>query len=210
MGRKSKHPFVDFNGIRYYFLPKTSYYKCDHKHGGERLHRAIWIFHNGPIPVGLDVHHEDEDKDNNRIENYRLLPKPAHSSLHSAQRARDNPAAARKHMLEVVIPAAAKWHGSPEGLAWHSEHGKKTWEGRKGKLLRCAHCKKRFWSLAPKRGFCSPSCQNAARRASGVDNESRACAICGTQFECNKRNKKKTCSHGCWREALSRSYRSRL
>jgi hypothetical protein len=36
------------------------------------LHRAIWIYHNGEIPEGMDIDHVDGDRANNRIENIRL------------------------------------------------------------------------------------------------------------------------------------------
>lgn len=35
-------------------------------------HRLIWIYHNGDIPVGLEIDHINQIKDDNRIENLRL------------------------------------------------------------------------------------------------------------------------------------------
>lgn len=37
------------------------------------LHRVIWILHNGPVPKGLLVDHEDHDHGHNREGNLRLL-----------------------------------------------------------------------------------------------------------------------------------------
>jgi len=37
-----------------------------------RLHRIVWVYHNGDIPSGKFVDHIDGDKSNNRIENLRL------------------------------------------------------------------------------------------------------------------------------------------
>lgn len=36
------------------------------------LHRLIWAWHYGAIPVGYEIDHLDHDKTNNRIENLRL------------------------------------------------------------------------------------------------------------------------------------------
>jgi len=36
-------------------------------------HRAVWIDHYGPIPEGAVVHHKNDKKDDNRIENLELF-----------------------------------------------------------------------------------------------------------------------------------------
>jgi hypothetical protein len=46
-------------------------------------HRWIWEQSNGPVPDGCDVHHENEDKLDNRIENLQLVDKITHKRLHS-------------------------------------------------------------------------------------------------------------------------------
>ncbi len=38
-----------------------------------RAHRLIWVMHNGPIPNGFEVGHEDGNPQNNRIENLKLV-----------------------------------------------------------------------------------------------------------------------------------------
>lgn len=40
-----------------------------------RLHRVVWTLHNGAIPDGKEIDHIDRDKENNRIENLRLVTK---------------------------------------------------------------------------------------------------------------------------------------
>ena len=46
--------------------------KCQFFNHKYELHRIIWFFHNGPIPVGIEVSHIDKNPSNNRIENLRL------------------------------------------------------------------------------------------------------------------------------------------
>jgi hypothetical protein len=38
-----------------------------------RVHRVVWVCHNGPIPDGQEIDHIDMDKSNNNINNLRLV-----------------------------------------------------------------------------------------------------------------------------------------
>lgn len=48
-------------------------------------HRWVWEQANGPIPPGYEVHHRNDNKLDNRIENLELLSKPEHGRLHYYQ-----------------------------------------------------------------------------------------------------------------------------
>src|SRR5258706_11846867 len=45
-------------------------------------HDMIWEQHNGPIPDSYQIHHENENKLDNRIENLRLLDPLTHKRIH--------------------------------------------------------------------------------------------------------------------------------
>ena len=45
-------------------------------------HRYVWIKHYGPIPRGYDIHHINENKHDNRIENLKLLSRKEHIKIH--------------------------------------------------------------------------------------------------------------------------------
>ena len=76
-----------FNRRRYY-LKSTGYFEAsssDNKEGTTILHRAIWIYHNGPIKDGYVVHHIDRDKTNNDLSNLQVMLNGDHVKLHSKE-----------------------------------------------------------------------------------------------------------------------------
>lgn len=81
---KKQLQFVMFNGGKYTIKPSNYYAKTD----GSRslLHRDIWEYHNGQIPDGWDVHHINEDKQDNRLENLECIDKAEHTRHHIAKR----------------------------------------------------------------------------------------------------------------------------
>lgn len=43
------------------------------------MHRAVWMYHNGEIPKGLQIDHINHDRSDNRIENLRLATNATNS-----------------------------------------------------------------------------------------------------------------------------------
>lgn len=76
-----KLDYVEFNGCKY-TIRNTGYFA---KTSGDRslLHRDMWEFFNGKIPDGFDIHHLDENKLNNHIENFICIDKSDHTKLHN-------------------------------------------------------------------------------------------------------------------------------
>lgn len=53
------------------------------KDGSALIHRMVWYDVNGPIPEGYDVHHRNENKQDNRIENLQLHSNVDHQGEHN-------------------------------------------------------------------------------------------------------------------------------
>lgn len=76
-----KREFTHFNGFKYTLRNNGYFGKTTQKR--TLLHRDVYEFYNGEIPEGYDIHHIDEDKTNNKIENLMCLPKSEHTRLFS-------------------------------------------------------------------------------------------------------------------------------
>jgi hypothetical protein len=205
MAHKNKHGAserVVYNGEifrRYPESPQRALAVYFTSQRGRRLHRAIWEAHNGPIPAGWHVHHSDGNPLNNDPANLACQPGPEHLSVHAStpeQRERS-----RQH-VNAIRPLASAWHGSAQGRAWHSQHGKEAFARREALPRTCEQCGRDFASMARRANdrFCSGACKSAWRRAAGVDDVQRLCAACGATFTANKYSKTRCCSGTCaWR-----------
>ena len=116
-----------------------SYYLCGQyfQRKGVRLHRRVWEYHNGEIPAGCHIHHKDGDRSNNDVGNLELLPGREHSSLHMREPDRRE---ASRASIEIARKFACEWHGSAQGLEWHSRRGKANWVGKEYYTRRCDWC----------------------------------------------------------------------
>jgi hypothetical protein len=153
--------FVMFKGRKYRLSGR--YYRAENwGEGASSLHRAKWEHYRGAIPDGFDVHHKDGDGANNLLSNLELFERSAHQRMHTKERI------ARGELSppgELARERAAEWHASPEGLAWHSENGKQSWEAREWHGCVCQECGREFNSPYPTRAkFCHLNCKMQALR----------------------------------------------
>lgn len=179
----------EFNGERFYLC--GNYFQ----HKGKRLHVAVWRFYNGDIPKGYHVHHKDQNRANNELDNLELVESYIHISRHSSSRVEYN----QKHIKDMR-ELASEWHGSEAGRAWHSVHAKETWENMPEHEYVCTSCGKKFTSrhiYGEQNTFCSNACKTYYRAHSGIDDVERVCPVCGKTFKANKYSKKECCSREC-------------
>jgi hypothetical protein len=155
--------FITFQGRRYRLCLPGPYYRAENwGKGTSNLHRARWEYYRGPIPEGFDVHHKDGDGTNNRLANLELVGHGEHARQHTQERiARGE----LKPPSALARERAAAWHASPDGLAWHTENGKRSWNNRVWHPLECQECGRAFKSPYPnKTKFCHLNCKMAAFR----------------------------------------------
>lgn len=160
------------------------------------LHQYIWEKHFGEIPKGYEIHHIDGDTCNNLLNNLQMLDIKSHKRLHWNDYKKEW---ARKNIKENALPKAIEWHKSEDGKEWH----KANYEKNKDKFhqkqeFECQTCGEMF--IGTNNGvnrFCSNNCKSSFRRKSGVDNITRTCSICNSEFVTNKYSKATTCSRGC-------------
>ena len=148
------------------------FYLCGHyyQHKGKRLHRTVWEAYNGDIPEGYHVHHIDEDRSNNQIENLSLMPGLEHMKMHAVEpERREN----GRRAIVLAIAAAPEWHHSEEGKQWHSQMAKAHWDALPWREYKCDFCGKtvRTKSIRQKGPhFCNQNCKAkyARRKKAGL------------------------------------------
>lgn len=162
-----------------------------------RAHQWVWINIHGKIPKGLHIHHKDENKSNNSIDNLSILDPSQHQALHYKL----NPLKREKarKWINEIRPLASKWHGSEEGIAWHKYHAAKERFGKwKPTKYICQQCSKEYKSTKRSRcRFCSNNCKSEWRRKSGIDDIYKMCPSCEKEFKSNKYEKITFCSRKC-------------
>lgn len=117
------------NGEMIPFRKKSNGYWFNNSNGLKYLHREkmrLYLGFTEEQMVDYDVHHIDGNKDNNDINNLKLLTKQEHQKHHAKILTKEQRDARRKNMNEKARPAAIAWHKSEAGRAWHKEQYKKT------------------------------------------------------------------------------------
>lgn len=67
------------------------------------MHRLVWETFNGVIPKGYYVHHKNQIKTDNRLENLELLPIKEHSRMHLEERMENFIDGRKKALSKTVI-----------------------------------------------------------------------------------------------------------
>ncbi len=76
-----------------------------------------------------------------------------------------NTAAHKKHLKEVVQEKAKEWHASEDGIKFHKEIAKKSWQANRATEIKCQFCGRPFVTPFPTRAkYCHDNCKQSALR----------------------------------------------
>ncbi|MBR4384122.1 MAG: HNH endonuclease [Selenomonadaceae bacterium] len=173
--------YQKFDGITY---KKDS---SGHYRKNFSIQQSVWRYYNGDIPEGYDIHHIDENKDENNITNFQLLTRAEHSKTH-----RENfqmpPRKAETFQCEICgryfesVSCGRNRYCSVHCrniAVKNAEHYKET--------RTCVVCGKPFSiSKFSDTTCCSYSCAQKlgwAHRKENQPPKKRVCAYCGKEFE---------------------------
>jgi len=189
--------YVWCKGLRFARDEKTGYYLNSSNH--VRLHVFVWEQANCKVPKGYHVHHDNGDKNDNRLINLRLMSRREHIILHGKNLTAEEREWRRRNLAEKARPKASDWHRSEEGRKWHKEQARQLSKKMLAQKIEhiCTVCGKHYFSHHHDGKFCSPNCKTKGRKRTGIDNVQRICVICGNTFIADKNNKTRTCSIRC-------------
>jgi hypothetical protein len=128
---------IEFEGRTYYRDKASGYYKTLMRHPDRRaLHRAVYSSTYGNIPHGWEVHHKDNDRENNDISNLECMPMREHLRIHR-ETLRANGLANMHHLRrrqEMVCEGCGKTYRGVK----NKPEGENRWCSRE--------CANRFWN----------------------------------------------------------------
>jgi hypothetical protein len=180
---------------RVYYWPTKTW----REKGVKALHVEIYLDNVGPIPEGWHVHHKNHDPLDNDPGNLQALPPAEHFGHHAAEE--DGWGRWEPEVMADLQEKAKAWHASPEGLEWHSRHGKETWENREEiSVGPCFGCGEEVWSyMSGTKGehrWCSRACFAKHAYHDGRYDTEKVCEWCGNTFMA-KHIRVRYCSRSC-------------
>jgi len=79
-------------------------------------HVVVWEGANGPIPSGMQIHHKNHEKRDNRLENLELVDPTTHKRIHSGCELRDGVWWKPCHVCGEFKPVSVEhWYFGPNG-----------------------------------------------------------------------------------------------
>lgn len=157
-----------FNGIKFYKRSDNLYWYSTTRVKGKRvyMHKYVWEYYNYPIPKGHEIHHIDLNRDNNDINNLKLLSTKEHKQIHNEINKKNEEIIKKwRGNLELAKIKAKEWHKSEAGKEWHRKHaidmgfGKLDYGERE-----CMVCGKKYNAKRKCQKYCCNNCRATALR----------------------------------------------
>lgn len=148
-----------FNNRTYFKYGKNRYYRAKKTKNKQSknvsLHRDVWTYHNGTIPPHLMIDHIDRNRDNNQIENLRLVtPKENRANIDPETNEKH-----RQHMIRYNSQQTGKWWQSEETKQKRAKALSESWRTRKLIEKKCLLCGTKFLAKHNVAKYCSPACR---------------------------------------------------
>lgn len=202
-----------FNGLTFYKDKKRGYY-----YTSIGVHQAVWRYYCGDIPFDFNIHHVNENKADNDIENLQIKSRSEHAYEHGQR--------SDKKTFTCVV-CGKEFEASPRSCRdnpccstrCRAQKNRKPFKDVK-EVRQCIVCGKSFLTSKYRDAqTCSPHCTALLARQSRREGtskqkysertESRQCVVCGNTFITRAIHKTKCCSQKCagimrskaWKEA---------
>lgn len=161
---------IFFNGQAYYKTPEGYWRSTDKKHSP--LHVAVWEAANGPVPEGFEVHHIDENKDNNSLENLQCMTITEHRRLHAKSNRAKGVLKQQKYKC-TCAECGKEFLATDKSQKFCSKTCRLIYPKSKGAVVRvCEACGKEFKTARnSKSRHCSGKCSNDGVGKSKFSNE---------------------------------------
>lgn len=168
------------------------------------IHRDVWQYYIGEIPTGYEIHHVDENKANNTIDNLQCLTKKQHSKIHHE----------KMPVAEYVCEVCGKTYVTSifaRSNRFCSKHCRNHAEAKRGGEEKiCAYCGKNFIAFRGATGdCCSHSCASKLQHKEKPRQKifiEKTCPICGKVFSVTlTRKNQECCSFSCSRKLMWRN-----
>ena len=177
-----------FNGVVYRKQASSRYAIT------KQIHRDVWQYYHGEIPITYEIHHLDSNPQNNSVNNLRCLSAEEHHRLHLPKGTQ----IPRTKTIYTCKECGKEYSTFQrhDALFCSQQCRDKHHYTHNREIRLCKFCGKPFsvWRHN-KNQFCSRQCGYQFKIQSNI--ETRTCLWCGQSFEVRKTLKKKYCSKSC-------------
>ena len=157
-----------FDGKKYRLHKSQRYFRIQTKKNGVcktiYLHRAVWEYHNGKIPKEKMIDHINRNRNDNRIENLRLVT-AKENRVNVDEEFNEK---CRQNIMKFNSQDYGKWWQDDKKRAQRSKALSLSWKNRQKLTKICLCCGKDFQCKHNSARYCSKECRQENYFRNGV------------------------------------------